>query len=203
LLLYGRFKVEFAHRGVTQSVSIEFSIVAEPSYRRAAALVLAGASLAGNRGCDAQARNAPQLNLDSWPVGLRDAVAASILPGRPARMGAWWPGIHGSIGSRMAPAGAAISAGAELVIVVQDAAPDDRFGPEPGLATIAVYLPANRLGRVFSHSIEAFSLLCLDLRGPHRHEQLQFIVPRQRATAVAAVVADAICAGCDSEDERA
>jgi hypothetical protein len=196
LLMYGRFKVDFAHRGVTRSVAMEFNTVAEPSYRRAAALVLAGASLAGYGPRDARAQDEPPLNLDCWPAGLRDAVAASILPGRPPRTGAWWHGIHGGFGWELAPAGAVISAGAELIIVVQEhAAPGGRLGPGPAFATIAAYLPSNHLGRVDSHSTETFSLLTLSLHGQHAHEPFQFIVPRQREPAVTAVVADAFCIG--------
>lgn len=187
LLLYGHLRIDYVQGDRRGSIAMEYNSVSHDLYRRAASLVLAGASRheAQREGTD----SAPALDVSTWPKSIRRATEFAMLTGEPAEAGAWWSSVRAGFGHELAPAGAVVARKSRLTVVtLEQSGPWDRVRSEPAYGIIATYLPSNRIARIDVHRTPKLLLLELEMHARHGGEQFQLAIPVDREAPIKSVV---------------
>lgn len=191
LLLYGHLRIDYVQGEARGSIAMEYNSVSHDLYRRAAALVLKGASPADAAGDRKSAL--PPLDLDTWPNPIRRATEFVMLPGEAPEAGAWWSSVRAGFGHELAPTGALVARKSRLtVITLEQSGPWDRVRSEPAYGIIATYLPANRIARVDVHRTPKLLLIEMQMHARHGGEQFQLAIPVERESAIKSVVDDVL-----------
>lgn len=191
LLLYGHLRIDFVENAQRRSVAMEYNSVAHELYRRAATLILDGASSSSTK--SAVRPQAVPLDTSNWPTSLRVAAEFGMLSPTPLYTAAWWPSVRGGFALELAPAGVLLAREDRLtVVLVEQSGPWDRVRAKPTFGYIATYLPAGRLFGFNVHPSPKLSVFNLEMHSHHGGEQFQLAVPPDREISVRRVIEDVL-----------
>jgi hypothetical protein len=201
ILLLGQLKIAFAELDVSHSATIKFETVGDGLYREAIDLILAGIDPALHAvGENDQGEGSI---FETWPMKFRNEAQRYRPGGQRLLAALQWPVIFNEVREELAPAGALLITGREIVMISeqkkssaeyaeQASSKDDQEGPfaeEESGGTIT-FVPRVRLAEFQVSHQEHFGVLALQVHAAHGGERLEIIFPSDEEKAVSKAMED-------------
>jgi hypothetical protein len=203
ILLLGQLKIAFAEVDVSHSATIKFETVGDDLYREAIDLILAGIDPA----LQAVAENDQGEGsiFETWPMKFRNEAQRYRPGGQRLLAALQWPVIFNEVRQELAPAGALLITGREIVMISeqkkssaeyaeQTSSKEDSEGPfaeEESGGTIT-FVPRVRLAEFQVSDQEHFGVLALQVHAAHGGERLEIIFPSDEEQAISKAMEDVL-----------
>jgi len=176
ILLYGKLAIYFATVGTAYSATVMFDTVGEEFYREAIDLILK--SIGHTRAHAVHDDGILAATLETWPMKFRTESERYKPKGQRLSAAIHWPAIFDGFERQIAPAGALLVTGREVVLISEEKqSPRRHAGDIHGFGGIITYFPIARLADFHVSHHERFGVLALEVHAAHGGKKLEIIFP--------------------------